>query len=239
MAMPSGFVAVRGRLACPTPSLLFKLPFGKEWRAGSSSSIPASARLPYRACLRTSFIDIDAPHRLCRWSPHSEPNLSAVPASASEPGPLPSPVRRLLVFGCGLLGLTGVTIFLAAGGSSALHSAPPHGSSSAARLDAGAAVSVDPHPRSSRGAPDALAASSVSVPNRPGLASATTHGVRHGVKRRAVRRSVVVSQVLIARGSVPRQLDGADAPKADSLSPDGTARLQHRRLIEDPAFLAH
>ncbi len=239
MATPSGFVAVRGRLACPTPSLLFKLPFGKEWRAGSSSSIPASAQFPYRACLRTSFIDIDAPHRRCRWSPHSEPNLSAVPASAFEPGPLPSPVRRLLVFGCGLLGLTGVTIFLAASGSNAFHSVPPHGSSSAGRLDAGAAVSVDPHSRPSRGASDALPASSVPVPNSPGLASAARHGVRHGVERRAVRRSVIVSQVSIVRGGVPRQLDGTDAPKADSLSPDWTARLQHRRLIEDPAFLAH
>ncbi|WP_440627156.1 hypothetical protein [Burkholderia sp. 22313] len=77
---PSPLVYVEGALARPRVAPLDGVPpFGREWTFhGSSGARPGKRGL---ATLTTSCIDVDSPHRACRW----QPLPAAQPASACAP----------------------------------------------------------------------------------------------------------------------------------------------------------
>nr|WP_244109158.1 hypothetical protein [Burkholderia anthina] len=92
---PSPLVAVEGRLARPRVTPLDGVPsFGREWTFRGV----AGARLGKHclATLTTSCIDVDAPHRTCRWLPLSatRPSSADLPATPPTPAILPRPGYR-------------------------------------------------------------------------------------------------------------------------------------------------
>ncbi|WP_244100066.1 hypothetical protein [Burkholderia anthina] len=92
---PSPLVSVEGRLARPRVAPLDGVPpFGGEWTFRGV----AGARLGKHclATLTTSCIDVDAPHRACRWQPLSttRPSSADLPATPPTPAVLPRPGYR-------------------------------------------------------------------------------------------------------------------------------------------------
>ncbi|UTV55763.1 hypothetical protein [Burkholderia arboris] len=79
---PSPLVPVEGALARPRVAPLDRVPpFGREWKfRGAPGARPSKNCL---ATLTTSCIDVDRPHRACRWQPL--PVMTPVPASAGSP----------------------------------------------------------------------------------------------------------------------------------------------------------
>ncbi|RQU95300.1 hypothetical protein DF018_28825 [Burkholderia cenocepacia] len=91
--IPSPLVPVEGALARPRATPLDHVPpFGREWRfRGAPGTGPGRNCL---ATLTTSCIDVDRPHRECRWQPLSV--AASLPASAGLPVPSAVvPGRRL------------------------------------------------------------------------------------------------------------------------------------------------
>ncbi|WP_412022265.1 hypothetical protein [Burkholderia cepacia] len=78
---PSPFVPVEGALARPRAAPLDRVPsFGREWTfRGAPGARPDKHCL---ATLTTSCIDVDRPHRACRWQPL--PVVAAAPISAGS-----------------------------------------------------------------------------------------------------------------------------------------------------------
>lgn len=85
--IPSPLVSVEGSIARPRVAPLDGVPpFGREWRFGAASGSRSDMRCV--ATLTTSCIDVDAPHRTCRWQPlaavqPSSAGVSAVAAGAT------------------------------------------------------------------------------------------------------------------------------------------------------------
>ncbi|KML51190.1 hypothetical protein VL15_26855 [Burkholderia cepacia] len=79
---PSPLVPVEGALARPRAAPLDRVPpFGREWTfRGAPGARPDKHCL---ATLTTSCIDVDRPHRACRWQPL--PVATAAPTSARSP----------------------------------------------------------------------------------------------------------------------------------------------------------
>ncbi|MDS0849693.1 MULTISPECIES: hypothetical protein [Burkholderia cepacia complex] len=79
---PSPLVPVEGALARPRATPLDHVPpFGREWRfSGASDARPGRHCV---ATLTTSCIDVDRPHRACRWQPL--PVAASLPASGRLP----------------------------------------------------------------------------------------------------------------------------------------------------------
>jgi len=87
---PSPLVPVEGALARPRIAPLDHVPpFGREWTfRGAPGARPDKHCL---ATLTTSCIDVDRPHRACRWQPW--------PVAASAPNPAGAPVAPAAVAG--------------------------------------------------------------------------------------------------------------------------------------------
>ncbi|WP_175967093.1 hypothetical protein [Burkholderia sp. BCC0322] len=79
---PSPFVPVEGALARPRVAPLDHVPpFGREWTfRGAPGARPGKHCL---ATLTTSCIDVNRPHRACRWQPR--PVAASMPISAGTP----------------------------------------------------------------------------------------------------------------------------------------------------------
>ncbi|NTZ06820.1 hypothetical protein FCJ60_13910 [Burkholderia metallica] len=91
--IPSPLVPVEGALARPRATPLDHVPpFGREWRfRGAPGARPGRNCL---ATLTTSCIDVDRPHRACRWQPLSV--AASLPASSGLPvTPAAAAGRRL------------------------------------------------------------------------------------------------------------------------------------------------
>ncbi|WP_311766809.1 MULTISPECIES: hypothetical protein [unclassified Burkholderia] len=84
LMIPSPLVSVEGSIARPRVAPLDGVPpFGREWRFGAASGSRSGIRCV--ATLTTSCIDVDAPHRACRWQPLAavQPSSAGVPAVAA------------------------------------------------------------------------------------------------------------------------------------------------------------
>ncbi|WP_311767933.1 hypothetical protein [Burkholderia sp. Bp8984] len=84
LMIPSPLVSVEGSIARPRVAPLDGVPpFGREWRFGAASGSRSGIRCV--ATLMTSCIDVDAPHRACRWQPLAavQPSSAGVPAVAA------------------------------------------------------------------------------------------------------------------------------------------------------------
>ncbi|AOI78066.1 hypothetical protein WS54_17155 [Burkholderia sp. NRF60-BP8] len=89
---PSPLVPVEGALARPRATPLDHVPpFGREWRLpGAPGTRPGRTCL---ATLTTSCIDVDRPHRACRWQPL--PAVASLPASVEVAAtPVAATARR-------------------------------------------------------------------------------------------------------------------------------------------------
>ncbi|WP_269506687.1 hypothetical protein [Burkholderia sp. IMCC1007] len=112
---PSPLVSVEGQLARPRVAPLDGVPpFGREWTfRGVAGDRPGERCV---ATLTTSCIDVDAPHRMCRWQPlsatrSSSADLPATPAVLRRPGhgPYPRPHgRRAIDAACWSVGALGI-----------------------------------------------------------------------------------------------------------------------------------
>jgi len=82
--IPSPLVSVEGALARPRATPLDGVPpFGREWTfRGTSGARPGKRSL---ATLTTSCIDVDCPHRACRWQPlpAAQPTPACAPTVAA------------------------------------------------------------------------------------------------------------------------------------------------------------
>ncbi len=81
------FVPVKGKLACPSLRPFGNLPFGREWRGRAEPDTGQCLHWFYRASLRTSFVNLKAPHIECHWAPLLFPmlgNTCPAPSSTSS-----------------------------------------------------------------------------------------------------------------------------------------------------------
>ncbi|WP_244114947.1 hypothetical protein [Burkholderia cepacia] len=113
------FVPIEGVFARPRITPLAGLPpFGREWVFRGSHG--ARGARPYGATLKTSCIDVNAPHRTCHWQPLTAQQVDfPAPAPQSETFAVRNaPVRRALFAVCCSIGALGIIGWLIAANES-------------------------------------------------------------------------------------------------------------------------
>lgn len=112
---PSRLVPVEGRLGRPRVTPLDGVPpFGREWIfSGASGARPAKRCL---ASLTTSCIDVDAPHRTCRWQPPPvvQPPSAVTTGRYIARAAALAPDRRAMHAACWSIGALGIIGWLIA-----------------------------------------------------------------------------------------------------------------------------
>ncbi|MGS0894941.1 hypothetical protein ACVBGC_20755 [Burkholderia stagnalis] len=131
---PSPLVPVEGLLGRPRVAPLDNVPpFGREWAVrGGSDTRPGRAGV---AVLSTTCIDVDAPHRACRWQPLATTEggslaarLPVISASTAVSGEQPGRSRRrALAAACWSFGALGIIGGLIVAHEPGLDSAPADG----------------------------------------------------------------------------------------------------------------
>ncbi|PCE28568.1 hypothetical protein BZL54_28520 [Burkholderia ubonensis subsp. mesacidophila] len=122
---PSPLVPVEGELAVPRFRPLDGIPLGREWTfRGTSDARSGSACV---ARTETSCIDVESPHRTCRWVPSNDAKPEPIVVLPRSRANAAAPARRAVLACCWTLGALGIIGGLIAAHEPAfdLASAPP------------------------------------------------------------------------------------------------------------------
>ncbi|WP_175881975.1 hypothetical protein [Burkholderia sp. BCC0044] len=245
---PSPLVPVEGALARPRATPLDHVPpFGREWRFRGAPGAGRGGNC--LATLTTSCIDVDRPHRACRWQPLSV--AASLPASAGLPvTPAAAAGRRLhdrarrprdrramyaVCWSIGALGFIGWLIGAYE---------PPAGSglASAIQVADGAPAHTTTSTGTIRVAATQPATSTNTMPQRNAATpvadtTESPSATRRALLRPAPRHPQATSDVRHAAPASPRRVSGQRTTDASSRTPVVPRLAAHPSLQRDAAHV--